>query len=145
MQRLIVRLALCLGLLSQWSFAQEMKGVENPAHSRMMYMLHCQGCHLPDGSGAVDRVPNMKNYLGNFLKIEGGRAFLVQVPGSANAPLNNADLAQLLNWMLANFSPELLAQDWPVFTEQEVSNLRPGVLTEVVEHREQLVEKINQL
>lgn len=122
-----------------------MRGVENPAHSRSLYMIHCQGCHLPQGDGAVNRVPNMKHYLGNFLKISGGREFLIQVPGSANAPMNDYDLAQLINWMLNSFSPKLLADDWQPYTAEEVRQYRRDVLTEVVVNRQNLVDKINKL
>ena len=64
----------------------------NAQRARVDYMLNCQGCHLPDGDSAGD-VPRMKDFVGNFLKVPGGREFLVQVPGSANAALDDARLA----------------------------------------------------
>jgi hypothetical protein len=145
MQRLIIAFALCAVLMSSVSHSGEMRGVSNPAKTRVMYMMHCQGCHLSDGSGVVNRVPNMHNYLANFLQVKGGREFLVQVPGSANAPLNDGELAQLLNWMLTSFSPKLLGNNWQTYTAKEISAYRSRVLTEVIEHRQALVRKIDKL
>ena len=74
--------------------ATPLPGVEDAGRAQINYMLNCQGCHRPDGSGTADNaVPEMKNFVGNFLKVAGGRAFLVQVPGSANAALDDTQLA----------------------------------------------------
>ena len=51
------------------------------------YMLHCQGCHLADGRGVPGKIPGLSE-MGSFLTVPGGRAYLVQVPGTAQAPLN---------------------------------------------------------
>ena len=56
--------------------------------SRFNYMQHCMGCHLPDGCGAPDKgIPSMRDMLGQFLAVPGGRAFIVQVPGVMNSAL----------------------------------------------------------
>jgi cytochrome c553 len=56
--------------------------------ARVHCMLYCQGCHLNDGAGSHKaEVPEMKDYVENFLKIPEGREYLVRVSGSANAPL----------------------------------------------------------
>ena len=82
-------------------------GVENANRAKVNYMLNCQGCHGPDGAGTADgSVPTMKNFLGNFLAVEGGREFLIRVPGSANAALTDGNLAEVLNWMLPRISPD---------------------------------------
>ncbi|NKB38522.1 MAG: hypothetical protein GKR93_15410 [Gammaproteobacteria bacterium] len=63
---------------------------------RQNYTLNCQGCHLPDASGSPGLVPKIKDFVGNFLHVEGGREFIVQVPGSANAPINDQELTDVL-------------------------------------------------
>lgn len=68
------------------------------------YVLHCMGCHQRDGSGLPPSVPDFRGRIGDFLAIPGGREYLIQVPGVAQAPLDDARLAALLNWMLAQFS-----------------------------------------
>lgn len=84
--------AVALGLLlsSSCSWATEPAQVD--------YMLNCQGCHLPDGSGFPARqVPDLRNRMGSFLSVPGGREYLVQVPGTAQTALPDSDLARLLN------------------------------------------------
>lgn len=76
------------------------------AGPRLDYVLHCMGCHREDGSGAPDRVPSLAG-LGRFLRVPGGRDYLVRVPGVAHAPLDDAAVAGLLNWLLARFDPEV--------------------------------------
>ena len=69
------------------------------------YMMNCQGCHLPDGAGFPAHVTSrlVAGNLGNFLRVDGGREFLVRVPGSAQSDLGDARLAAVLNWMLVSY------------------------------------------
>lgn len=117
-------------------------GVGNIQRARLNYILHCQGCHLPDGSGFVGKVPNMKGYVGNFLQVEGGREFLVRVPGSATTPLGDAALAELLNWMLFAFSAAQIPESFAPYSAAEVGRLRVRPLQEVEKHRAVLVSNI---
>ena len=64
------------------------------------YLLHCGGCHLEDGAGDPPLVPDLRTSLGTLSTTSEGRAYMAQVPGSAQAPLNDTELAQVLNWML---------------------------------------------
>jgi cytochrome c553 len=65
------------------------------------YQLQCAGCHLGSGEGAPrNDTPRMSGFVGNFLRVEGGREFLVRVPGVAQAALSDAQIAELLNWIL---------------------------------------------
>ena len=114
--------------------------------ARMNYMLNCQGCHGAEaqGSGVAD-VPRMKDFVGNFLKVPGGRAFLVQVPGSANASISDAQLAELLNWMLLEVSAAQLPTPFEPYTEAEIKSLRSAPEEDVFGTRAMLVEAISQL
>lgn len=116
----------------------------NADRARINYMLNCQGCHLPRGEGVGD-IPQMKNFVGNFLKVPGGRAFLVQVPGSANAALDDAALAELLNWMLLEISADQLPADFQPYTAPEVGRYRASPLSDVNAIRLPLIQKIAQL
>ncbi len=118
------------------------EGVEvNPDRARINYMLNCQGCHLPNGGGVGD-IPQMRNFVGNFLKVPGGRAFVVQVPGSANAALDDAGLAELLNWMLLEISAAQLPEDFEPYTAAEVGQYRALPLSDVNAVRLPLIQKI---
>lgn len=94
------------------------------ASPRTSYMIHCMGCHLGDGRGAPGKVPSLVGSMGRFLAVPGGRAYLVQVPGTAQAPLGDAEIAALLNWMLVNFSPAEIPAGFRPYTAEEVSRLR---------------------
>ncbi len=102
------------------------------------YMLQCMGCHTPDGSGEPGRVPSVKATLVPFAKSAEGRRFLVQVPGAAQARLSDAELAELINWMIENLSaakPDHFAR----FTGAEVASYRRTPLVEVRATRERLL------
>src|SRR5262249_29546594 len=95
------------------------------------YMLNCMGCHLPDGSGAVGKVPSMRDSLMLLSASPAGRAYLVRVPGAAQSPLTDRELAQLLNWMVRNLSARPAPPQFVDFTAQEVARYRGSPLLEV--------------
>jgi hypothetical protein len=99
------------------------------------YMLHCQGCHRPDGSGVPDAVPDLRGHVSVFLGSPEGRAFLIRVPGSANAPLSDADLAALLDWTVRRFDPAHLPTDFAPYTADEVARARERKLSTVKAER----------
>lgn len=110
------------------------------------YMLACQGCHLADGSGhPAHGVPSLKGYVGNFLRVDGGREFLLRVPGVAQSELSDARLANVLNWMLKTFSPHETPADTPPFTAEEVASLRRQPLVTIAATRQELIARIKRL
>jgi len=82
--------------------------------------------------------------MAKFLTVPGGREFLVQVPGAAQAPLSDAETADVLNYMLREFGPREIADKYPPFTTEEVAELRKKPLTEVKQKRATLVKLIQQ-
>ena len=111
--------------------------------AQIHYMLQCQGCHRADGSGSPGAVPSLTGFMGKFLTVPGGRAYLVRVPGSAQAPLSDADLAQVLNWMIRAFGPPAIAADFEPFRADEVAGLRASPLTDVDSVRRALIRAID--
>jgi len=110
------------------------------SQAKMNYMINCQGCHLADGSGLPGSVPSMKDFVGKFLSVAGGREFLVRVPGSANSPLSDKELAELLNWILTTMSTEQLGSDFKPYNAAEVGALRANLLVDVDGTRARLVQ-----
>lgn len=106
------------------------------------YQLHCQGCHLPGGTGKPGAVPSLVDSVGLFLRVPGGREFLVQVPGSAWSALDDASLAALLNWMIRRFGPAEVASDFRPYEADEVRRLRREPLAEVASRRRALVAQL---
>lgn len=88
------------------------------------YMLHCQGCHLPEAQGFEGKVPPMKDFVGYFLHSGEGREFLIRVPGVAQSALNDDEVAELMNWLLTTFSVDQLPRSYQPFTPAEVAALR---------------------
>ena len=117
--RLLALLALGLPLLAQ---------ADSP---RVNYILHCQGCHLPDGAGTPGKVPPLKDHVGKFLHADGGREYLMKIPGVAYSTLSDAEVAEVLNWMLLELSPAQLPPDFEPYTAAEVARHRHPPLVEV--------------
>jgi cytochrome c551/c552 len=112
---------------------------ESPA---INYMLQCQGCHRADGGETPGSVPPLAGLVARFLGVPGGREYLVRVPGSAQSPLADAELAELLNWIVQRFGPAEAAAGSAPFTEGEVARVRRPPLTHVGAVRRTLLEQL---
>ena len=103
------------------------------------YMLHCMGCHVADGSGSPGRVPSMRQSLPVLSASAAGRRFLVQVPGAAQSPLSDLELARVLSWMIRNLSDWPVSSDFRDFSAEEVARYRKTPLVDVPGTRAQLL------
>lgn len=106
------------------------------------YKLHCQGCHLPDGRGMADRVPSMKGEIARFFCVDGGRDYLIQVPGVAMSRLPDAEIAELMNWLVRTMDGDHLPTDFEPYTPDEVAQLRKQRETDVRNRRAELMARI---
>lgn len=139
----MVKKAVCAGLAAAISiFSAQLSQAADSYTPRVNYTLHCQGCHLVDGAGTPNKVPALKNEVGRFLHVDGGREYLVQVPGTSQSPMTDAEIAEVLNWILKNFSADQLPAEFIPYTGEEVSKLRPEPLANVNDTRESLVAAI---
>jgi mono/diheme cytochrome c family protein len=110
---------------------------------RQNYIQHCAGCHAFDGSGSpANGVPNMNGAVGHFLRLPEGRAFLIQVPGTSQARLSDAEIAELLNWMVARFSKDEIPKGFTPYTKDEVTKFRALKLNDVMGTRREIVRKL---
>ena len=103
------------------------------------YMLYCMGCHLPDGSGAAGKVPSVRESLPVLAASSAGRRYLVEVPGASQSPLSDADLAEVLNWMVRNLSAPAAPPGFAEFTPAEVTGYRSERLLDVRAARARLL------
>ena len=106
------------------------------------YALNCQGCHRADGAGTPGSVPPLVDSVARFLTVPGGREYLVQVPGVAQAPLDDATLAAVVNWMLERFDKAHLPSDFTPYGAAEIGRLRAHPLTDVEGLRRRLLDAI---
>ncbi len=117
-------------------------GAQTPAEraaARFDYLLHCSGCHRPDGAGAPPDVPSLLGPIGAIVGTPEGRAYVARVPEVAQSPLADDDLARLLNWMLWEFSAQTLPTDFRPLDPEEVGAARVHVLTDPLRTRAALV------
>ena len=131
-----------LSLIAQTAQAATTLSVEQrEKRAEFNYKMFCRGCHGPAGEGRK-AVPHMNNFVGNFLQFQAGRDYLVQVPGSANAALDDEQLTEVLNWIVLNLAGESLPENFQAYSISEVSKLRENPLFEAFEFRKNLLKQM---
>ena len=86
----------------------------------------------------------MRGALGQFLKVPGGREFIVQVPGVMNSPLSDRDVANLMNWLLPALAPENLVASTAPYTADEIARLRQSRPADVMAVRALLLNRMRE-
>jgi hypothetical protein len=105
---------------------------------RTDYLLHCAGCHLPEGTGMPPDVPSLVGPLGVIAGSDEGRDYLARVPGASQAPISDAQLAAVLNWVLVEFNSKTLPDSFRPLTAKEVGKSRARVLSDPLKTRKTL-------
>ncbi len=117
-------------------------GVDDPQRAWQNWALNCQGCHRPDATGSAGTAPSLAGTAAKFLWVPGGREYLCRVPGVATSALSDADLAEVLNWVLWRFDKENLPSNFRPFTAAEIGQLRTRPLRlEASQMRADLLKK----
>ena len=109
------------------------------------YQLQCAGCHLGNGMGSpANDTPRMAGFVGNFLKVPGGREFLVRVPGMSQSALDNAQLADLLNWLMRadGMAGKSTPADYQPYSAEEVAALRAKTMLNLPGTRAELIQQM---
>ncbi len=110
-----------------------------------LYTLNCWGCHRPNAEGIPGTVPRLAGSMGYFLHIPEGRAYLVEVPGVASSPLTDAEVAEVVNWLLVTFSKDQLPKDFVPYTAAEVAKHRHHQLVNITQVRLGLAQRLQSL
>lgn len=129
--RAAAALGLCLAAALPAAAADYQPGapLETYAGARADFAFRCKGCHGFGGEGTPGHVPRLDGFVGFFTQVDGGRAYLMRVPGVARAKLDDERLAGVLNWMLEVYGGEAVAPDFAPYTAAEVSVARRAPLT----------------
>jgi mono/diheme cytochrome c family protein len=114
------------------------------ADPRSDYLLHCAGCHRPDGTGLPPSVPSLVGPLGTIAASPAGRDYLARVPGAAQAPLSDEELAAVLNWVLVEFNRESLPDSFQPLKGSEVADSRARVLADPLKLRREIWPELDQ-
>ena len=106
---------------------------------RSLYIVHCAGCHGRDGAGStLGRVPDMRR-LGQFLRLDGGREFVIKVPGVMGSGLSDREVAAVTNWVLGTLAPDSVPAGHAPYQAAEVQRARETPLVDVAAARERLL------
>lgn len=105
------------------------------ASPRINYLLYCTGCHAADGAGKPPNVPSLRDELGRMISVPEMRSYLVRIPGASQAPISDADLTDIINWLLHEFNSSTLPANFEEYTIEEVSNARRNILADPLRYR----------
>jgi cytochrome c553 len=112
----------------------------NTRNPQSLYVLHCAGCHGLDGAGVSRaQVPDMRR-LEAFLKIAGGREFVIKVPGVMGSGLDDQAVADVTNWVFLNLV-QISADSFTPYSASEISIARLFPLKDVAATRLQLQQE----
>lgn len=134
--------------LAAWAFAlcasahAQERGYD-AASAREAWTLNCMGCHTGDAHAIPGKVPPLSNELGHFVRLPEGREFVMRVPGASNSSLSDAELANVLNWLIDTKNADTRPADFRPYTAQEIAARRRPALTDVAKHRAALVERMH--
>jgi len=105
------------------------------ASPRINYLLYCTGCHAADGAGKPPNVPSLRDELGRMISVPEMRSYLVRIPGASQAPISDADLTDVINWLLHEFNSATLPTNFEEYTVDEVSRARRDILADPLKYR----------
>jgi mono/diheme cytochrome c family protein len=119
-------------------------GVLSMQRAWQHWTLNCQGCHRADGMGTDDTAPSLAGAVAKFLHAPGGREYLGEVPGVATSALGDADLAEVMNWMLYRFDRSHVPANFEPYAAEEIARLRLTPLhIEASKVRNKLLQQAN--
>ena len=105
------------------------------ASPRINYLLYCTGCHAVDGAGKPPNVPTLRDELGRMIAVPEMRSYLVRIPGASHAPISDAVLTDVINWLLHEFNSDTLPANFEEYTLEEVSSARQNILADPLKYR----------
>ncbi len=90
-----------------------------------LYVLHCSGCHGKTGAGApAAGIPDFNNSIGNIVRHQDGKRYVVNVAGVRNAGLDDADVARVLNYILSRWGKKPDGHGSITFQPAEIASLK---------------------
>ena len=122
MRVLVLLLVMCAGLTAQ---------ADDAARAKQNYQLNCMGCHAEDGKGLEGQVPSLHGTLSTISSAPQGRDYVLRVPGVTQSLLSPAEVAEVLNWAILQFSDVEVAKQVRPFTAAEVAKARSQPLLEI--------------
>ena len=141
--RALLAAATC-AMLASAAASQAQAQAYDAARARQDWVLNCMGCHTARGSGIPGTVPTLRGSLGHVVSLPDGRQFVMSVPGASNSALSDAELANVLNWLLATMNEQSRPASFKPYTAEEVAAHRRPALTDVARTRLKLVRELQE-
>lgn len=127
------RILVCLALLLPG--APVLAGALSPHAS---YILQCSGCHLLNGEGAPEAgIPTFPGSVGLIAGADIGRTYMMHVPGVVSASLSDAEIAEVVNYVLDSWGDGAAH-----FTAEEVTRRRAIPVGDVVAFRREVAAEL---
>lgn len=104
-------------------------------------MLNCWGCHRAHGEGIPGTAPSLRG-AADFMRVPGGRDYLIEVPGVAQSALDDADVAAVMNWIIESFSADRIFPGFRPYTRDEVAKTRTTHLMDINGARAKLISEM---
>ncbi len=96
--------------------------------ARFHYLESCGGCHGIEGVSSREHIPVLKDAVGKFLCTPAGRRYIVQLPNVAFADVDDATLAELMNYVIFQIGGSSTPLYTKPFRTSEVGALRRRAL-----------------
>lgn len=107
--------------------------------ARSDYILRCAGCHGMSGEGTLrGGVPAFPDSIGAIAESREGRAYIFHVPGVQSASLDPAETAEVMNYILDQWSDGRA----PPFSEAEVREHLSRPVPDIVALRRAIAEEL---
>ncbi len=87
-------------------------------------------------------IPQFRNFVGAFASDEAGRTYVLHVPGVSSADLSNAEIADVMNYIMKTWGGTSLRSDFVEFTADEVAVRRAQPVADVVLLRREIVQRL---
>lgn len=107
-----------------------------------LYVLNCQGCHGARGEVGSEDIRPLAFAFSTFTQTGRGRAYIMRIPGIANAPIADGPLTNLLNYLTELWRPDLDGDKSRPFNEAEVGALRHKPLLDVAAERAAVIREL---
>lgn len=115
-----------------------------PRSAKSQFLERCGGCHGLEGESVAALVPSLKGQVGYFMCTPEGRAYLGRLPNVAFSQVPDAELAEILNYVVFTVGGSSAPSHAKPYTAAEAGRLRkaPLTATDLVEQRTRIVEDV---
>jgi hypothetical protein len=124
------------------AWPEPVAGSQKVSPASELYVLNCQGCHGARGEVGSEDIRPLAFAFSTFTQTSRGRAYIMRIPGIANAPIADGPLTNLLNYLTELWLPNLNADESRPFKEAEVSALRHKPLLDVTAERAAVIRQL---